>query len=199
MHCSINYSLNLKNLGFTLIELLVTITIASILLMLSVPSIQGLFIKNNIRRVTDDFTQSVFKARNTAVSKNICTIMCMSSTITAKAPSCDTKNKNDWQAGWIVFLNPSCDSTKNAPEDFEDILEIRGGVGDEYFLKNQSSVTKLSFNSRGMNGLSGAAQFDTQYKEISDKNNEKYVVSICLDALGRTRTIPFGKECKTYN
>lgn len=126
-------------------------------------------------------------------------MMCMSSTVAASAPSCDSKNMNDWQAGWIVFLNPSCDSSKNSPEASEDILEARVGMGGEYFLKNQSSVTKLSFNSRGMNGLSGSAQFDTQYKEISDDNNEKYVVSICLDALGRTRTIPFGKECKTYN
>lgn len=184
--------------GFTLIELLVTVSLLSVLLMLAAPSLQEFFIKNTLRRISDDFTQSIFKTKNIAVNKNTCTVMCMSSTTSSDSPTCDIKNNSDWQPGWIIFLNPSCDSSKNAPDAVDDILEIRTAVPGEYFLQNQSSAQKIAFNARGMNGLNGAARFSIQYKSANNKNNEKYSVDVCLDALGRTRTLPSGSACNQY-
>lgn len=186
--------------GFTLIELLVTVSILSVLLMLAAPSLQEFFIKNTLRKISDDFTQSIFKSKNTAVSKNTCTMMCMSSTTSSDAPSCDNQNDSDWQLGWIVFLNPSCDIGKDLPDAAEDYLEIRTGVPGEYSVQNQSSntVRRLVFNARGMNGLAGATRFSIQYKTPNNVNNEKFSMDICLDALGRTRTLPSGMACNQY-
>lgn len=184
--------------GFTLIELLVTVSLLSVLLMLAAPSLQEFFIKNTLRRISDDFTQSIFKSKNIAVSKNTCTVMCMSSTTSSDTPTCDIKNNSDWQPGWIVFLNPSCDSSKNAPDAVDDILEVRTSVPGEYYLQNQSKSEKITFNARGMNGLTGALRFSIQYKSPNNINNEKFSMDICLDALGRTRTLPSGVECNRY-
>lgn len=151
-----------------------------------------------MRRIADDFNQSIFRAKNTAVSKNTCTMMCMSSSTETNAPSCDSKNDTDWQAGWIVFLNPSCDVTKKAPESAEDMLEIRSAISGEYYLQAQSKTITIPFNARGMNGLTSAAEFDLHYKSSGNKNNEKFGMNICLDALGRTRTIPSLSKCSDY-
>ena len=198
MQCFFFHPVKKTNAGFTLIEVLVTVSILSVLLTLAAPSLQDFFIKNNMRRIADDFNQSIFRAKNTAVSKNTCTMMCMSSSTEANAPSCDSKNDTDWQAGWIVFLNPSCDVTKKAPESAEDMLEIRSAISGEYYLQAQSKTVTIPFNARGMNGLTSAAEFDLHYKSSGNKNNEKFGMNICLDALGRTRTIPSLSKCSDY-
>lgn len=193
-------SIEMKMQGFTLIEVLVTISILSVLLTLAAPSLQGFFIKQKMRKISDDFTSSIFKAKNTAVNKNVCTLMCMSSSTAASAPSCDTKNGGDWQPGWIVFLNPSCDSSKDTPEASEDILEVRVGVNSEYYLQSQASTPtrKITFDSRGFITLANADRFDIVYKAVANEANDKYGMNICLDALGRTRTIPSSKTCDNY-
>lgn len=194
------YSLSIDKNGFTLIEAMVTVSILSILLMLSASSLQEIFIKNRMRRISDDFTSSIFKARNTAVSKNTCTVMCMSSDATSNAPSCASTG-NDWQPGWIVFLNTACDGAINKPADAVDYLEVRVSEHPEYMLNSQASkpTRKILFNPRGSNGLSGADEFDLLYRENTmNPFNEKYAINICVDALGRTRTVPGMRTCSNY-
>lgn len=184
--------------GFTLIEVLVVLSILSVLILLAAPSFQDFFVKNRLRKISDDFVQSVFKARNTSVSKNICTVMCISSSASAAAPACDNKNDGDWQPGWIVFLNSSCDSSKDTPAAVEDVFEVRVGIGGGYFLKAKDlKPSKIQFDANGRPNLSGASEFDVTYQGWSGAT-EKYGMNICLDALGRTRSIPYDKYCKDY-
>ena len=123
----------------------------------------------------------------------------MSANTDTDSPTC-TATGDDWQRGWILFLNPSCDSSKNAPDNIVDLLEVRSSVGDEYFLKSQSSspTRKIMFNSRGNIPIASADEFDIIYKEVSNSKNESLSQNICLDALGRVRTIPHSNTCKNY-
>lgn len=199
MHCLKIFERKRGCQGFTLIEVLVAISIFSVFLIIVAPSFQDFFIKNRIRRISDDFHQSIFKAKNTAVSKNTCAVMCMSGATSSGSLACATGG-SDWQPGWMVFLNASCDYSRNLPENSDDILEIRSGIGNDYVLQSQSSTPtrKIMFTARGIQTVGNADEFDLIYKDVSNKKNETLGLNICLDALGRLRNIPHSNTCKNY-
>ncbi|WP_370681517.1 GspH/FimT family pseudopilin [Comamonas sp. GB3 AK4-5] len=184
--------------GFTLVELLLTVFILSLCLLLAAPALQEFFVKIKLRRIADDFAQTVFKARNTAVGKNVCTTMCISSSVDKDLPACGSKGDADWQPGWMLFLNPSCDANKNTPDALQDIIELRMGWSEEYYLQSQSGVKKINFNARGGNAIANASEFDIYYRSAGNALNDKYGLNICLDALGRVRTIPSSRSCNNY-
>lgn len=185
--------------GFTLIEVLVTISILSILMMLAAPALKELFVKIKMQSISDDFVQNILKAKNTSVNKNICTLMCASSTSDSETPSCDAKNEGDWQPGWIIFFNADCEISNNAPNANEDVISVRVGENDEYYLKSRDLKTnKIQFDAKGRPGLKSSNEFDLYYKKWDSELSKKFGMNICLDMLGRTRTIPFDKTCNNY-
>lgn len=192
------FSGHFRYAGFTLLEALLTVFILSLCLLLAVPALQEFFIKSKLRRIADDFVQTVFKARSTAVGKNICTTMCISTNVDKDLPACSSKGDADWQPGWMLFLNPTCDANKNTPDTSQDIIELRMGWGGEYYLYSQSGVKKINFNARGGNALANASEFDIYYRSAGNALNDKYGLNICLDALGRTRAIPSSRSCSSY-
>ena len=186
-----------RDAGFTLIELVVTLAVAAVLASLAAPSVRDFIVRSSMTNLGNEFSASILKARNEAVNRNTCVTMCMSSNASAASPSCTTSG-TDWQVGWIVFLNPSCDAGLNKPAEDINMLIARPGGESSYALQTQNNRKKLNFNSRGAPGLGGAGEFDLIYESISNPLTEKYGLNICLDSLGRTRTIPHDKTCDTY-
>lgn len=188
-----------SNRGFSLMELIVTVAVIAILAALAAPSLVDSSVRNNLSSIGNDFTGSVSRARNEAVGKNVCTTMCISNNINSAgvrsdAPVCATSGQ-DWQTGWIVFLNESCNTSLNAPAAPADVIVNRGPTAGEYFLMAQGNTRKVNFNARGSPGLGGADRFDLIYKSVSDPKTTKYSFNICLDAVGRTRNVPADKTC----
>ena len=186
-----------RDSGFTLIELVVTLAVAALLASLAAPSVRDFIVRSGMTNLGNEFNASILKARNEAVNRNTCVTMCMSSTASGASPSCTTSG-TDWQVGWIVFLNPSCDAGLNKPAEDFNMLIARPGGESSYALQTQNNRKKLNFNSRGAPGLGGAGQFDLVYESVSNPLTEKYGFNICLDGLGRARTIPHDKECADY-
>ena len=186
-----------RDAGFTLIELVVTLAVAALLASLAAPSVRDFIVRSGMTNLGNEFNASILKARNEAVNRNTCVTMCMSSTASGASPSCTTSG-TDWQVGWIVFLNPSCDAGLNKPAKDFNMLIARPGGESSYALQTQNNRKKLNFNSRGAPGLGGAGQFDLVYESVSNPLTEKYGFNICLDGLGRARTIPHDKECADY-
>lgn len=187
--------------GFTLVEMMVTMAIAAILMALAAPNLYDFVVRNRLRSIGSDFTSSVMRARSEAIGKNICTTMCMSSKADDASPVCTTSDQ-DWQVGWIVFLNPACNSALTGPpgedaaEKALNLVIARPSAGAEYFLMNQGSTKKLLFDPRGNSNLSGSGQFDLVYQSSNNSLTNKYAFNICLDKMGRTRTISTSSDCK---
>jgi type IV fimbrial biogenesis protein FimT len=182
--------------AFTLIELMVTMTLLVILASLAAPALREYAIKSNLRNIGNEFTSSVLRARNEAISKNTCVTMCMSNTIDDALPICKTSG-SDWQGGWIAFLNTTCDTGIARPVAIEDVILARKSIGEQYYLNSQAGTPrrKLTFNSRGYPGLNNADEFDLVYSAVNDPMTSKYAFNICLDKLGRTRTISTYGSC----
>lgn len=184
--------------GFTLIELMVTLAVAAVLAGLAAPSIKDFIVRSRMTNIGNEFTSAVLRARNEAINRNTCVTLCMSTTAGGAAPVCATSG-DDWQVGWIAFLNPSCNSGAVSPSDSIDLFLTRTSVGDDFHLTAQSGAPrKMMFNPRGTPGLGAAAEYDLGYQSVGNSYTTRFGFNICLDALGRTRTIPTDKSCATY-
>jgi type IV fimbrial biogenesis protein FimT len=179
--------------GFTLIELMVTVAILVILGTLAAPSLRSFFIRNTFSSIGNEFNGSVLRARNEAVSKNICVTMCASTTADAVAPACSTTSTN-WQAGWIVFLNPDCNAALTEPMEGttakpENMVIARLGGSTNYELNDIDNRRTMMFNSRGQINVAGG-RYQLNYVP-SLPLTKSYGFNVCVDLLGRSRSVPW--------
>ncbi|WEN16849.1 GspH/FimT family pseudopilin [Rhodanobacter sp. AS-Z3] len=65
--------------GFTLVELLVTLTIATILMMIAVPSFKNLTLSNRLTTSANDIVHAINVARMEAIKRNASTQLCSNS------------------------------------------------------------------------------------------------------------------------
>lgn len=166
---------------------------------LAAPSIRDFIVRSKMTNIGNEFTGSVLRARNEAVNRNICVTLCMSGNVTSATPSCSTTG-TDWQAGWISFINPECDSSLGGPKDADaaatDMLLVHQSAGADFQLITAGSTRKMMFNPRGAPGTGSAGLFKLLHAE--NAFSEKFGYNICLDGMGRTRTLPHLDDCSSY-
>lgn len=104
--------------GFTMIELLITISVAGILLALSIPSFREMTLNNQRAARTNELVRDLVFARSQAVALQRSVVICRSAS--PEAPSCGNGNGNGWEAGWAVFVDSG--ATPNGTYDSGETL-----------------------------------------------------------------------------
>ena len=176
---------------------MVTVALLALLGTLAAPSLRSFVVRNNLSSLGTEFTGSLLRARNEAVTKNICTTMCLSDTVDAAVPFCK-QSGNDWQAGWMVFLNPSCDAGygKNATTQAvaaADLVLVRKTGSSDYMLTTDTGKRRIQFNARGNSGMGSMEMYELDY--VDHALALKLGFNICLDKMGRTRSISASATC----
>ncbi len=105
--------------GFTMIELMLTISIASILLAVAVPSYQSLMRESRLTTQANELMTSLHYARSEAVKRGMRVTICKSS----DGASCT--NGSNWQDGWLIFSDASMAGTVDG---VDEVLRVFPGL-----------------------------------------------------------------------
>lgn len=151
---------NGKNSGFSLTELMVTLTIAVILLSISVPSFISFVRSNRLIGVTNEFIGDLNLARSEALKRGIGAGVCQS----GGGLSCSSSG--NWNTGWIVFAD--IDDT-GAWTASDVVLYKRDALAPEMAIA--ASTAAIVYNRQGM-AATGAGNY-----------------SFCNTALGKTKDV----------
>lgn len=165
-----------RQTGFTLIELLITIAIATVLMLVAVPSFLQFQRNAQLSDAVSSFISAANTARANAMKQGLNTYM---------VPNTGT----DWSSGWMVYADSNWNDVYDAATD-EVILRHEalsadvainiptGSLADGYLLFNGSGYPRLK------NGGFGGAT-------IKMSNTSPRSSSIIIDPAGRVRS------CKT--
>lgn len=161
-------------LGFSLIELMVGITIALIIMGISIPSFAGLMSRNKVTLQTNSIFQSLYLARSYAITEQKHVHVCHMSQPNSMQCHQQKGYNSTWSNGWLVFVD------KNNDNEYDD---------DDKLVKAFQSInqTNIVFNQQGRlrffpDGSSRSAGF-----YICDQQQQAYR-HVYLLHTGRART-----------
>jgi type IV fimbrial biogenesis protein FimT len=169
--------------GFTLIELMVTISIVAILLMVGIPSMQGLLERNAVSGHVNSFVGSVNLARSEAMKRGIPVVMCRSTNPdTTAAPTC-LPDGAKWEGGWIVFADRNPIDPQMNANTSDVLLRVQGLIANSGGI-TQNPPEKLVFRPNGlMSSGESEMTFEARSMDLSQRRR------VCLTLSGRTRLI----------
>jgi type IV fimbrial biogenesis protein FimT len=131
--------------GFTLLELLITMSVATILLTIAVPSFRYVTNSNRIAGEVNGLLGDLQFARSEAIKEGQYVSVCAS----ADGQSCS--NSPDWQSGWIVFVNPNNSPTVTPGVPVTPLLRLQSAFSStDTFVS--SGISIITFNRDGYAG-----------------------------------------------
>ena len=101
--------------GFSLIELMVTIAVATIVMMVAIPSFQSTVSNNRMTAAVNEFVRTLNAARSEALKQGIRVTVCKSKNPAAAEPACTTSG--GWEQGWIAFIDRDADDVVDYSAD----------------------------------------------------------------------------------
>lgn len=124
--------------GFTLMEMLIVIALVAIFTVVAVPSYRALTADNQITGALNDFANTLGEARSAAVARGQTVIICPSSNAMSTTPTCNspTANPQQWNAGWISFVDENGNGTYDSGPD--TILRVHGPLPSDVTLTSTS-------------------------------------------------------------
>ena len=160
------------NRGFTIIELLITISVASILGSMAIPSYNASIERNRVQTERDGLTSHLRLARSTAITNNTSIVICSSD----DKISCS----GSWKDGWIIFTdNDSSIVARNALTD--PLLKVSDGVNSNHTLSWSNGSDPVVFLSNGYANTSGTFTF------CGNTKNTQYAKALVVYATGSMR------------
>jgi type IV fimbrial biogenesis protein FimT len=159
--------------GFTLLELMVTVSVASILLSVGVPSFRGAIMDSRFVRDSNQFVGSINLARSAAVRFQRTATICASANFSASVPTCSAST--DWSQGWIVWV----DKDRDGATDADEILSVQAPINTSNTF-TAATATLFSYDARGF-GLSPADNL-----ALCDSRSGETGRSIRVNNVGRT-------------
>lgn len=121
--------------------------------------------------------------------------MCRSTSASGTAPQCDKgADDNDgknWNVGWIVFRNPTCDLSNKTP-DAGLILKAREAGNTGYFAIKNGTEETMVFNGTGQM-QNGKVNFSMESDTLDPDRTASR--KLCVDLLGRVKVNKWATPC----
>lgn len=158
--------------GVTLIELIIVVSILSIIIMISAPSLNSFTTRNKMTVQVNKLAQAITLARHSAITLNKVVTLCRSE----KQLQCQGK----WQQGMILFVDHNKDHKLNGDDyilrEFEAFPE-----GDVIFWRAFGNKQYLQMSPRGY------TRYQNGTFTYCPKEGLEYARGIILNATARVR------------
>lgn len=165
--------------GFTLIELLVTLSVASILLAMAVPSYRVFVQDSLLITQSNSFFSALMLTKSEAVKRGSPATICPSTNGTA------CTGGTVWSNGWLVFVDPN---NNGAIDAGEQILQVGAAFTGGSTL-NSGTRIRVTYAATGYT-LGYADTFS-----LCDDRGAAMSRAIVLNNQGRLRTVTGGGAC----
>lgn len=157
--------------GFTLIELLVTLSVASILLSVAVPSFSSFSQNNLLTTQSNSFYSALALAKSEAIRRSSPVTLCPSTNGTSCAGG------TTWSNGWLVFADTSNAGVVDAGEE---ILQVGTAFsGGNTFSSGRNRITFTA---------NGYSMGFTSTFSLCDRRGASHSKAIILNNQGRFRS-----------
>jgi type IV fimbrial biogenesis protein FimT len=160
-----------RSRGFSLFELLITLSVAAILLGLAVPSFKELWLDSQRSVAVNALVRGLHLARSTAVFRNQVVSLCPS----ADGQTCVSQT-DDWQRGWIVFVNLDRDDPPVRDEN-EQLLWVQHAWDAGTITSNRRSYSFRPYEHRVVNGT----------VVVCDRRGPTHARALIINTAGRPR------------
>ena len=179
--------------GFTLIEIMVTIAVASILLVVGIPSLTSLYESTRAEQAVKTIQSTIAFARNQAMSYNLTISLC---------PKAKNRCGRKWKAGMQVFI---IQQQSSLDEDGETVLKDKRVILRHIDAFNSSDQIKLNFNQLQFfpdgrvafmaNGITDDNTGQTQLVYCPSSRSNENSQAVEIQTGGSTRIIKSGVNC----
>jgi len=159
--------------GFTLIELLVTITVASILMGIAIPSFNSIIQSNRLTTRANELVSALNFARSEAIKRNLRISLCKSSA----GIVCTTSN--DWSQGWIIFTD---DNNNSIYDSTDTLLKVQSNLANTITMVADTTIANsISYLTTGLINQIGTIK-------ICDERKGNVGIVLDINSVGRVST-----------
>lgn len=158
--------------GFTFIEIITTLSVASILLAVGVPSFKSTIQNNRMSTARNSITTQLNMARSEAVTRSTSVVLCPS------ADGLDCKNTMIWDEGIIMFTDNNKSGHFDSGEKLLRFVNISSG---SILIRTTIGRKKAVFDAQGF------SQGHNVTFTFCDTNNQIDPRAVIVSNSGRTR------------
>ncbi len=171
--------------GFTLIELMITISIGVILFTVGIPGFSALISNQVLSAEARNFSVTLALARSQARARKTQISICKSTNGT----SCTTLDTDQWEDGWILFVDTSTDGLRQTTEM---ILRRFDGLGQSFTLRPSAEYADyVAFRADGRAFGSGDLTPPTEGSyRFCDGRGAGHARVVDISPIGRSRVDP---------
>ncbi|PVZ70448.1 GspH/FimT family pseudopilin [Pelagibaculum spongiae] len=165
--------------GFTLTEIMMTIAVLGILAVWAVPSFRNIILNNSLISYSNELSGSLMFARSEAVTRRKDVTLCAS----ANGSTCNAANQ--WNRGWIIFIDENGDGARaTAPANGETLLHTGDEPDATLTIQGAGFANDyISYDQRGrLKGL------DTGSLVICDPRGANFARAVNITASGRAES-----------
>ncbi|MET0536076.1 MAG: GspH/FimT family pseudopilin [Steroidobacter sp.] len=168
-----------RGAGFTIIELMITVSVASILLAIAIPSFNQMMVSSRLVAQSNDVVSGLSLARSEAIKRNATVTVCRSTDGT----SCATSTGN-WLT-WIVRASNGEIVRRADVNNFNGTIVIRSSL----------TTDQVAFGPDGLARTGGVMVADHQVRVCSTRAADRNVRRVVLGAGSRMSTISENGTC----